>query len=444
MTANPFTRLQNQADKVNLIGREAIVEQIAQKTTSTLQANSVLLYGLTGIGKSTLIRAITQNPSAIFAPACQPVLGIPFADSPENLRFLSIGFRHYNPHHTTPEMIFAALAHGIEELERHQYQALKLEKLNHLDPIDFQSLYKKAAQARADYRFVIGMDDFDRVLIENSDIDALNSLRALSPLVAFIITSTHSPREWQERSAALTGSPWFNISVPTEVSLFAPDEAAAFVRAALGTGETVSMQDADVDWLLNFAGPHPHFILLVGEQVHRYIKQTGRVLSASNEVELIADRCLEVAWSALVDFWHQFSDDQMNVMRQVADTGSTIRDAAFVSLWRKGILQAQGEGWRLFSNLFAEFVRQFGRDQTPRELTGLTPLEQSFYRYLSSSAGKICTYDELINSIWQRDKPQNPNEALNSLASRLRRKIDDAAIGELQTFRGQGYRFVPK
>ncbi|MDX1415930.1 MAG: winged helix-turn-helix domain-containing protein [Candidatus Promineifilaceae bacterium] len=98
----------------------------------------------------------------------------------------------------------------------------------------------------------------------------------------------------------------------------------------------------------------------------------------------------------------------------------------------------------------AKLLRFDGRSRM--EIKGLRPQEQKLIRYMDQRNRRngfvpvMCTYDELIEAVWDEDAYGHTEADINRLVWELRKKLEiDAKDPQfLQTVRGLGYRLVTR
>jgi hypothetical protein len=151
---------------------------------------------------------------------------------------------------------------------------------------------------------------------------------------------------------------------------------------------------------------------------------------------------------------------------RAADQRPELYQPAFKLLAEKGLLQKNGEHWRIFSDLLAGYVasmagRGWGKiwldpptghvyqGQTVRD--NLSPLEHSLLTFLISQPRSRHSYTAVIAAVWPAEvaKQGVSNEALFQVVAGLRRKIepDPARPCYLVNWRGApegGYQFFPE
>ena len=78
----------------------------------------------------------------------------------------------------------------------------------------------------------------------------------------------------------------------------------------------------------------------------------------------------------------------------------------------------------------------------------LSPSEFKLMKYLIQNSEKLCSKDEIINSVWGEQKSQEgvTDQALDQIFYRLRKKIekDPSNPSYIHTVKGKGYRLTLK
>ncbi len=94
---------------------------------------------------------------------------------------------------------------------------------------------------------------------------------------------------------------------------------------------------------------------------------------------------------------------------------------------------------------FGRFVIDLGSVQAVagEQQVQLTPTEFKLLRTLASEPGRVFTRDDLLTGVWGYE-PGSDTRLVDVHVGRLRRKLEDAAVQEVQieTARGFGYRLV--
>ena len=75
----------------------------------------------------------------------------------------------------------------------------------------------------------------------------------------------------------------------------------------------------------------------------------------------------------------------------------------------------------------------------------LAQKEFELFLFLLGNSGRILSAAELYREVWATGRPDSANTVAVHI-TRLRRKLEDAGetVGQIETVRGEGYRFIPK
>lgn len=451
MNLNPFSRFRLEGDTRHLIAREPIISEVAQKITSIYQPESVVLTGLTGVGKTAILRAVCSEPSVIFDKMYHGVIGVPFRKRQEQIRFLYISFAIVKYQPINASVLYRALIDGLAILQKEQYCNINIGLYDVSTCGDAEDIWEELLSSfreakSQNHRLVIGLDDFDNLLLDaDFDVNYIGRLRHLVGTVSFIVTSSITRKELKERRPTLLPSPFLNVLIDTLIGLFTPEEAQRFVQSVLAWGKTELPAKA-VEFIVEQGGYHPFLTLLVGEQLYNQYQAWGEAALKQRQLDLIVQSSVDVAWGALDALMKQFSLNQRSILERIAQGVIPTSSHDLDLLMVRGIVRARGQQLYLFSPLFALYLSQRQPSETIATVSTeqFTPTERALFEFLSERPQQLCTYEVVKAHIWGDTRPKRENDALNSLVSRLRKKLDDANLGELQTRRNQGYMFIPK
>ncbi|MBC8252707.1 MAG: winged helix-turn-helix domain-containing protein [Ardenticatenia bacterium] len=92
-------------------------------------------------------------------------------------------------------------------------------------------------------------------------------------------------------------------------------------------------------------------------------------------------------------------------------------------------------------------VDQFVLDGRSVPHTHLTPLEHALLRHLVQNAGRVCTYDDLVEHVWgYKHYDETQNNTVAKTVSNLRKKLNDFSPGagtrHIRTVHGRGVECV--
>ena len=106
---------------------------------------------------------------------------------------------------------------------------------------------------------------------------------------------------------------------------------------------------------------------------------------------------------------------------------------------------------RVYAQVRRSGMKDFSIDREQQALMAagrvipLTQKEFELFLYLMDRPGRVLDAGELYREVWRADRPDAANTVAVHVA-RLRRKLEgvEGAVGQIETVRGEGYRFLPK
>lgn len=157
--------------------------------------------------------------------------------------------------------------------------------------------------------------------------------------------------------------------------------------------------------------------------------------------DLVDDERIRLACN---EIWHYLTNREREAVRMVV-AGKRVMLAPKDYLFTTGIINAKEKSQKLFSPLFAAWVRKHTKRSTVSTSTEFTHKEQALFHYLTTHRGELIRRDAIVTAVWP-ESTENPDLvpsdwAIDRLISRLRKKIrernDSVAI---ITVRGKGYK----
>lgn len=327
-----------------------------------------------------------------------------------------------------------------------------------------------AAAATGSGRLALLFDEFDEALA-TLDARVFLNLRALYDQFdgrLCYITATSSPLE-QIRPLEEAGEFYELFEGRVHwLSMLSPNEAR--MVAAEYAGRTgVSLDDAELDFIVGQAGGHPGLLqavtaalLQAGANVPNALReQTFTWLAARlDEDELVRNECTKL--------WRQLTPaEQEDLCAIVHYPSSLVQDGqegwaipTLAALREKSVLV--GEPPRIFSRLFEAYARRRATahdlargvrvDVESGEVTVdgrpvpmLTDLEYRLLLLLYGRMDKLCDKYQIVEAVWGQEYIDEVDDArIEKLVSRLRAKLepDPANPRYLLTLRGRGYKLV--
>ncbi len=294
-------------------------------------------------------------------------------------------------------------------------------------------------------------------------------------------------------------SPLWNLfSDPIYLGLITENEVKDFLVIASKEAKKQgsAWQQDDLDFLRNFAGRHPELLRIACVHLFGQRLQTHYTLQGSDhdflEYRIAMDASPICDW-----LWHSLTDPELRgevrsssreeneiaslqlYQQALIDIakGHAITEIArlkvlsvpekeiLLTLEQRGLIEQKNGKWIVFAEVMRQFVlkqeqklRRSGSTESIRnssmndreakntgsfEDQGTAPaftyLEEQVYSYLQAHAGKVCTREEIMHTVWRDDPPTN--SALQKIIERIRAKIEPDTENPhyLISVRGQGY-----
>ncbi len=312
-------------------------------------------------------------------------------------------------------------------------------------------------------RLVIMIDDFDLLVrgggIGKRDLDWLRALATrYGRSLAFVISSTDSLVTLTD---PLTGpadvSPFTNLFHNLPLGLLERTEAETLCRRAAEV-EQVSLDDADVAFLLAEAGRHPDLLKIACGCLFAARRDgIGDVyFRAASDVRL-DDRVGSLSRRLL----QRRSREEMALLGQLV-SGQPVADRILLNhLVKLGLVELRDGQAALFADAFDYWVQremngggeETAVSSTPIPFThlpekrqvsiegqtiDLTKLENRLLVYLSERTNQVCTTQDLLQNVWGSGKTE---AVVEKGINRLRKKIEKDAQRPryILSARGEGY-----
>ncbi len=323
---------------------------------------------------------------------------------------------------------------------------------------------------------VFVIDDFD-VLIPTLTSRDLDWLRAIAnryrETMAFVIGSTDSlvslteqivRRESGDSSQAI--SPFANFFHNVSLGLLAQSEAIALCECANDLETAVSLNEDDIQFLLQEAGRHPD-LLKMG---------LGHLISAkqlSDPDEIYEDTSGDLRFDDQVkglsrQLFDRLSAEEKSVISALAkgeDEGEVDRILLNRLKRHVGLIEKRNGRMVPFADSFNYWITRFSNEQTPQQaeqlqaeeeemfeyiqeqrtvklangtMVRLTPLENRLLVYFIDHANQVCTIGDLLKNVWG---PNKSRAVVEKAVNRLRTKIetDPKRPRYILSARGEGY-----
>jgi hypothetical protein len=451
-----------------MIDRES---DVAYVMDCIVEADCCSIVGVSNIGKSTLMRALSLPP----------VRGKHLTAETGDYLFVYVDFNLTSQMSEQGfyEVILRDILELLENRRTHSelqaairqaYEKVITSNSPFLIPLAFEDALE-AVTERYPGMLVLLFDEFDEVF---SEIDAR----------VFVRLRALKDRHWPLCYVAATGHALPEIRREREVGefceLFAPhthhlsplDEAASRVLVSQWAAEEdVEFTPEDIDFVLQCAGGHPA-LLMATSRVLVAAKEEAVWRPASGSYAQVREQLNsdEVVRLECAKLWNDLSPQERETMILLLSSQEVT--SGLDMLARKGLVSAAGEarpplqeteGVQVFSGLFEGFAKrqQLMRHRGPQGIridvdSGdvwvdgemapvLTELEYKLLLLLYGNLEKICDKYQIVESVWGESYIDEVDDArIEKLVSRLRHKIEPVPDEPryLITIRGRGYKLV--
>ena len=361
---NPFFNRQRIIDPVFFSGREKQVEAL-YSAIITRQRRDIV--GERKLGKSSLLTHISC-PNTLRAHNLDPDRFVFIYVDLEGMA--NIGYDDFWPELLDRlELSFPTSQTDLRQMTR----AL-------LDQPDVRFMHARRLLRRverAGLTVVMMLDEFES-LATNGAFDAgfYGELRSLAGElgVVYLTTSKQSLYDLTYQNADTLSSPFFNIFSEERLSLMPRAEAQGLLEHLSGLAGQPPFSEGQMDFLLEWAGPHPFFLAVAGSYLY-----TGRGEDLPEDV--LRSQTLRRFRAEAEDhfryLWDQLDPAERSAMSDLAAASSDLKR----QLGRKALLWRLPDGsWQPFGRAFGEFLarssaatRPGPAPATPRDsLTGTT------------------------------------------------------------------------
>jgi len=453
----------------SMIDRES---DVAYVMDCIVEADCCSVVGVSNIGKSTLMRALSLPK----------VRGKHLNADTGDYLFVYIDFNLTSQMSEQGfyEVVLRDMLELLEDRQtevelraalRQAYERVITSDSPFLVPLAFEDALEAVTEQYSGM-LVLLFDEFDEVFSE-IDERVFVRLRALKdrhwPQLCYVTATGHAlPEIRREREVG----EFCELFAPHTHHLSPLDDAASRTLVAEWTvEEEVELTPEDIDFVLQCAGGHPALLMA-----------TSRVLAAAKEEavwrpasgsyaqvreQLNSDAVVRLECAKL---WNDLSPQERETLILLLSSHEVT--SGLDMLARKGLVSAAGEarpalqeteGVQVFSRLFEGFAKrqQLMRHRGPQgiridvdsgdvwvdgELAPvLTELEYKLLLLLYGNLDKICDKYQIVESVWGESYIDEVDDArIEKLVSRLRHKIEPVPEEPryLITIRGRGYKLV--
>ncbi len=391
--------------------------------------NSLLVLGLSGSGKSSVLRFLVSNPAA----------------QSEGMVFVYIDCNLLDwgrDREAVQEEIY-------DQIIEHLYSQLRLQNAererfstNKVSPRHaLKHLMSDISMSGPAHLAII----FDRSeLLQNrlggSFFDYLRALRDINPRLSYIFSGRNlNPEEFGELTDILWDEPhWIG-------ALSLDDAKMTMVRHLGRLG--ISLKADEMDKLLRCAGRHPGLLKYACESV-----RAEKINLHDDEVEITKQLLKSPPIERQCrDLWQDLDLAAQDTLRRLAQAATSRSLSALEWLVRCGILDRRETGEVGFTSaVFQRYVNSLagpppltvekGMVFKGSEALVLSKEEFDLFNILWQNRPQVVSHDQISEAIWPQARGDISPQMITNLVKRLRDKLGDKRY--IDSVRGRGYRFL--
>jgi len=459
---NPFFKIPLSFHPRKFYGSQRVVMQLCETISGKRPVPPIELTSLPGMGKSTILRYLAHPQGALTSHP--EYLGGIYRSEPYRLFPVLIHFKSESSSIHPFKIIYNQI-HKEYSTYVNRTKGEFTNSLPNLNKVDVKEL--EAADhierevrelSSRNVRLVLLLDDFDIVFKEMSYAETTR-MRPWRNDVAFVLC-TEKPLHQVNREAA--GSSFFASSPHLSVDGLNEKETMRILNEP-SREEGANFPEKDTKMILEEVGNHPYLLIIAGKylwetRIHANILENSeQPLSEIQSSILLAS--LKEEFEPIFNLYiSNLKKHDLEVLQRISATGmedikSQIDFTSVASLHTKALLKVTTENsYAVFSKLFDDYLTfRYTHHQSVSKESGfdkldLSKLEKKLYSYLNQNSERICTFDELWNSIWGLKSNEKTNrQRIQVSISRLRKKIRESRYNEgvdIVSFRDTGYKLT--
>lgn len=382
--------------------------------------NSLLVLGLSGSGKSSVLRFLVSNPAA----------------AADNIFFVYIdcnGVDWDNTKGAIQEEIYGQL---IDRLVTLKPKIPRGESVK-----DNLTLLMKALKKDGPKHLVIIFDRSELLLanLEIAFFDHLRALRDINPRLSYIFGGRYLDGGV---FGELTDIIW---EEPRWIGALSEEDARWTVTRHL-TRLKLTLSETEIDKLINFAGHHPGLLKYACELV-----KLGKIDLNDDDGNIVNQMLItNSVGKQCQDLWQDLSLKAQNILRQIAQSQKVTASSDTRRLVNCGILKdSVSNEFEFESPVFKHYVTTLGA--TPLDIKqgvvfkgsdalNLSKEEFELFQILWNEKPNVVSQDMISEAIWPDTKGAVTPQMITNVVKRLRDKLGDKSY--IVNEHGRGYRFI--
>ncbi len=383
--------------------------------------NSLLVLGLSGSGKSSLLRFLVSNPSV----------------QSKDMVFIYIDCNRIDWDRKTEaiqEEIFGLI---VEHLIA---QGLSDWGIGRARPVLQYLLEELALNGPTHLVIIFDRSELLQQVLSQPFFNHLRALRDLNPRLSYIFGGRHlNPETFGELADIL----WHE---PRWIGALTLDDARMTINRHL-TRLEIGLEAEEVEKILTCVGRHPQLLKYACELVKADMINLNdsemKIVKQLAESSQVKRQCM--------DLWQDLSFEAQNMLRGLT-LGQESRPSPIVEwLVDCGILNNFENGGKVTFNspVFEVYVSNLGPPPLTleneivfkgAETLDLSKEEYELFKILWDNQPQVISTDQISETVWSNAQGEVSPQMITTLVKRLREKLGDTRY--INNIRGRGYQFV--
>jgi len=146
------------------------------------------------------------------------------------------------------------------------------------------------------------------------------------------------------------------------------------------------------------------------------------------------------------ELWENLNQEEQEILLKIINNQTVTKEEKKkgLYLWNTGFVTTDKQKLKIFSPLFAYYVKERRKENLPENGVEFSKKELILFEFLKRNKGEICEREKIIEEVWPEAEELGISDwAIDKLAGRVRSKLKlQANSFELQTIKTRGYKLV--